>query len=248
MAHDDGKGGYDLDGTLDRDDANLEASGLELAEAPQPPPPKPSLRPASAPPPPTPPLASMRPRPPVAPPTPASTASGPRVLILAAVVAIVAVAGLWMALHRTTVPDLVVNDAEKQPLHLADMRQGHARLLFVFLAPGAYGDATTAFALNTIKAESARRPELFAVAGLVLGMQADADAMRTKMEVPFPVYSLKDAPDPFIVRDFVNAAGMDARRVISGSTALIDDQQRVMFSLTGEDIRKLPEKLAALKE
>lgn len=244
-----GNGDYDEGSAFDRDAANQNPSGLELAEAPAPErPPVHAARPAHNAPPEEPLLRAPARRyvQPAAPPAPASTSSAPRAIRIVAVV-LVAVVAVWFGLRRTTVPDLVVTDAEKNPLHLADLRQGHAKLLIVFMAANSAGDPATGYALSSIKAESARRPDLFALAGFDTGTQADADSIRTKMDLAFPVYSLKDAPNPFAVHDFVKKAGIDPRRIYSGSSLVLDDQQHVLLLLEGDEIEKLPEKLAALK-
>ena len=228
--------GYDLESILDVNLADRAPSGLDLADAP---PARPSPRPPAVVDRAVRPAPQARPSPPVA--------SGSRHTLTYAVGAVLAaavvVAALFLAFRHTSVTDLVVADAERHPMHLADLRQGHPKLLLIFVLPGDY---ITAFVIRSLKA-APPRPDI-AVAGLYVRSQAEAEKLHATLDTSFPIYGLEDAPDPFVVRDFLKSAGINPRRILGGTALLLDEKQNVVLSLEGEDVRSLPEKLLAVKE
>jgi hypothetical protein len=220
---------------------------IELGDVPPP-------RPAPAP------QVMLRPLPP--PPRPAFVAPAPQASSLGATFArisprklgtlaggvIVVLLGLWLWLRPTRLPDLVVADAEGHPLHLADLFQHHERLVLVFVVPG---DQTSPFAMKTVKEQYAAKSGFLGFAGLYWGKQAEAEHYRTEADIPFPVYGLRDTPDPFAVQDFIHKAGVNSivfKGVYGGTTVLVDEQRRVIFHLENDGLRELKDKLAAVTE
>jgi hypothetical protein len=166
-------------------------------------------------------------------------------LALALVASIV---GLWLWLRPLRLPDLTVTDGQGQTLHLEDLHQKRDRLLLIFVVPG---DTLSPFALGVAKEAYATRSNGIGFAALYIGNQPEADQYRAAHALPFPVYGLRDAPDPFLAQDFMKKAGTSTwlwSRVYGGTSLLVDDQQRVVFRLERDEVRKLRDKLAAIAE
>jgi peroxiredoxin len=154
-------------------------------------------------------------------------------------------ATLWWT-RPVKIPNLTLKDAIGQPVTLADMRQQKDTLLLVFFLQNC---PVSRFALSTIKNVYPERSKDVSFAGLLFGNQVEAERFRNESQVPFPVYGLKDAQDPFALQELIKKVGVSSMLVTGvygGTIVVVDDQNRVRLRLEKEDVRKLPEKLAAV--
>ena len=88
-----------------------------------------------------------------------------------------------------------------------------------------------------------------AFAGLFFGSRKQAQKFSAQQNLPLPLFSMKDSPDPLAINELYEEIGFSkgTRKAIYGGTVLLVDPERyVLFKLEKEEIRELPERLADL--
>ncbi len=209
-----------------------------------------------------PPPSAAPPPPPAAPPVPVPAAGpidlGPSspvsadpvrrgTLIKAAALVVVVVSALVWYLRPVDLPNVPFEDASGATVTLDEMRQGKSQMLIVFFMV----DPISKFALDAaVEAYPAKSRET-AFVGLFFGSAAEAEAKRTEMAIPFPVYGARSSKDPFALEAFFKKAGTSrlvGAAMYGGTTLLLDDKNRIVFKLEQEDVKNLPGKLARLKD
>lgn len=164
---------------------------------------------------------------------------------MATLLAAVVLGGVCWWRRPVEVPSIALQDSEGQVVTLADMRGDKDGLLLVFLIPGC---EVSRFSLTVVKDLHAAHSSAVAFAGLFFGNQATAERFRGAEEIPFPVYGLKDARDPFAVQELikkVGVSGLTGAGVYGGTVVLLDSHQRVRLRLEKEEVRELAPKLAS---
>ncbi len=153
-------------------------------------------------------------------------------------------AGVWLYLFLNRpfeLPRLKMKDAQGQVVELEQMYQGRENLLVVFVLPGC---PISEFSLGMLKGLYPRFSEKVAFVGLIHGNYQTANEMREKFELPFPIYGLRDAADPFAVNALFEKVG--GGRITGGTVVVADGDRKAGIVLAGEDLIKLAEKLEDL--
>jgi hypothetical protein len=155
---------------------------------------------------------------------------------------------LWWT-RPVTIPNLVLNDADGQPVKLSEMRQARSKaLVLVFLVANC---PISRFAVTTLKQAYPQQSRDLSFAGFYFGTQADAERFRKAEDVPFPVYGLKDAQDPFALQEMTRKVGVSSMLVTGvygGTVVVIDEENRIILRLEKEGVQKLAEKLAKITD
>jgi peroxiredoxin len=155
-------------------------------------------------------------------------------------------AGFILVNQRDRIPELVLLDSKGKSASLEDIRSGRENLLLVFVLPRCpISRASLAQVSQLLRIYSDR----IAFAGLFFGSRQQAREFQARQSLAFPLFSLKDAPDPFAVNELYEEIGFSkgTRKAIYGGTVLLVDPERyVLFKLEKEEIRELPERLADL--
>jgi hypothetical protein len=203
--------------------------------------------------------APRRPAPPVAPPRAAAWQPAPPPPAsswlqdhLKTIVLAVALGGGGLGLYLwqnrpVAIPDLALKDAAGQLTTLSELRQEKPRLLVVFLMKG---DTLSAFVLNALKELHPAREARMAFVGLVIGSQAEAEAYRAETNAPFPMYGLKDAQNPFQMRELFKKVGVDTiayTGVYGGTVVVVDRENKVLLRMEKEGVQDLAGKLAKFR-
>ncbi|MBW1806657.1 MAG: hypothetical protein JRJ19_04370 [Deltaproteobacteria bacterium] len=144
------------------------------------------------------------------------------------------------------VPDLILIDSGGQPTNLEDMRTGRENQMLVFMMRKC---PISKYSVTIVTQLVARYRHKIAFTGLYFGSRADARKYRDAHKIPFPVYGIKGAPDPLAINELYEEIGDNkgTRKVIYGGTIVFIDQDRyVLFKLSKDEIRELPERLADL--
>jgi hypothetical protein len=160
---------------------------------------------------------------------------------LVILVAFAAAFGGWQAWKaRVPLPRITLQDAQSKSVTLDDMLDGKSRAVFLFLLPGC---GLSRSAMQTAKEAYPEYGDRVAFVGLLMtGNAGSAEAFQKDNELPFPVYALGTASDPFAVKELMDRVGT-WRGVYGGTTVLVDTKRRPLFTGRLEDTRKLPEVL-----
>jgi len=171
-------------------------------------------------------------------------AHGKRIALGALAAALLLGAVLWWT-RPVSLPELVMKGPEGQSAGFVDMRQGKDHLLLVFLIPGCQ---VSLFSLSTLKDLFARFSGKVSFVGLLFGTEAEAVEYQEQNGVPFAVYGLKDARDPFALQEIlkkVGVSGWSGPGIYGGTVVLVDRRNHVRLRLEKEEVRELPARLAA---
>lgn len=158
------------------------------------------------------------------------------------VLAVALIYKMWPA----TLPDMALPNADGEAVRLEAMHEGKEYLVGVFLLNGC---PISKFSLGVVQEQYDKWSTKAAFVGLYFGTKEEAAQFQQDQELPFDVYGLRSATDPFAVNQLIEAAGSSEgmRAVVYGGTVVVIDRDRsVVLRLEKEDVKKLPEELADL--
>ena len=144
------------------------------------------------------------------------------------------------------VPEIVLADGDGNRLGWADLRGDKEHLLLIFVLPNC---PISKFGLEQVAQIYDQYSRSLSFAGLYHGGQDSADSFGQKQALPFPLYGIKNTPDPMAVNELFEAVGSShgMRDVLYGGTILVlDSEHKLLLKLEKEDLRELTEKLESL--
>ena len=144
------------------------------------------------------------------------------------------------------VPEIVLEDGDGNRLGWADLQGDKDHLLLVFVVPRC---PISKFSLEQIAEIQDEYSRSLSFAGLYYGGQDAADSFMQKQELAFPLYGIKNTPDPMAMNELFETVGSahGMRDVLYGGTILVlDSEQKLQLKLEKEDLRELAEKLQSL--
>ncbi|MBN2499105.1 MAG: hypothetical protein JXR96_31240 [Deltaproteobacteria bacterium] len=167
-----------------------------------------------------------------------------KTFIVLLIVIAVGVGGYFFLFGSQKMPGLQVKDADGKVLGLQQLRGDKEYLALVMLIPGCQ---ISQFSSNLIKQHFQRFSPRVAFAGLFYGEITAARKYAEAEELPFPVFGMRDAPDPYAVNELMKLAHASSR-VYGGTVFVVDRDDYMLFYLEQEAVRDLPEKLSDLAD
>lgn len=167
-------------------------------------------------------------------------------ILVVMVIAALGVGGYIYFTQPDEIPNIMLKTSDGRQVDLTAMHEGKAELLMVFLLPNC---PISKFSLGLINQHYPKYSANIAFAGLFFGNQATAEQFKSAQQVPFPVYGIRDAVDPYAVNELIEAVGTShgTRAAVYGGTIVtINEDRKVLFKLEKDEVRQLPEKLADL--
>jgi peroxiredoxin len=168
-----------------------------------------------------------------------------KALLLVAILGVVGY-GIYRYVEPEKIPEIVLIDANGQKLNLDDLFGGKEYLLLVFTLNGC---PISKFATETISEQFDRISGSVAVVGLFFGNQSGADKFQQENSIPYPLFGLRDAPDPMAVNELIEKVGFSSgtRSAVYGGTILLVDRNReLIFKLEKEELRELSKRIDKL--
>ena len=144
------------------------------------------------------------------------------------------------------VPSIMLKASDGSQVDLQAMHQDKDELLMIFLLPKC---PISKFSLDLVNQQYPQYSANMAFAGLFFGNQPAADSFKSDQQLPFPVYGLRDAVDPYAVNELIDTVGTShgtRSAVYGGTIVVVDNDRKILFKLEKDDVRQLPEKLADL--
>jgi hypothetical protein len=154
-------------------------------------------------------------------------------------------AGAWFFfLKPVALPEVTLQAADESSVTLSQIRADRDLLLLVVLMPN---DPASKFSLDQMRPFVEKYPKQAAFVGLVWGHRAAAEQLREEWQIPFDVYGVRDAPDPYAINGLIEAVGVShgTRAAVHGGTLVaIGPENKLLFHLALEDVKQLPDKMA----
>ena len=167
--------------------------------------------------------------------------------ILVVVVLLAAgVGGYFYFSQPDEIPNIILKDSDGNQVDLDAMHQGKEELLLVFLMAKC---PISKFSLELVEQHLPDYSDVVAVVGLYFGSQKTAEQFQADQAIPFPVYGLRDATDPYAINELIEVVGGShgMRTAIFGGTIIaVNSERKVVFKLEKDEVRQLPDKLADL--
>lgn len=166
-----------------------------------------------------------------------------------AIVAIVILAAIgagayFMFLKPVELPELTLLDADGGKVTSTAIRGDAELMLWVFLMPN---DLRSKFSADLLTEHHGQHAGV-QTAGLVFSVGSVAAKLEQDLGTPYSMYGLRDAPDPIALNQLIEAVGVShgTRSAIIGGTILaIDAEDKLVFMLNKDDVKELPDRLAA---
>jgi hypothetical protein len=150
-----------------------------------------------------------------------------KTILIVLVIAAVGIGGYIYFTQPEEIPNIMVKAADGRQVDLDAMYQDHYELLLVFLLPGC---PISQFSVGLVKEQY---PEQF----------------KSEQQIPFPVYGIRDATDPYAVNELIEKVGTShgtRAAVYGGTIVVVNKKHKVLFKLEKDEIKQLPDKLAGL--
>jgi hypothetical protein len=169
-----------------------------------------------------------------------------KTILIVLVIAAVGIGGYIYFTQPEEIPNIMVKAADGRQVDLDAMYQDHYELLLVFLLPGC---PISQFSVGLVKEQYPAYSANVAFAGLFFGNQAAAEQFKSEQQIPFPVYGIRDATDPYAVNELIEKVGTShgtRAAVYGGTIVVVNKKHKVLFKLEKDEIKQLPDKLAGL--
>lgn len=167
-----------------------------------------------------------------------------KVLIAVGAVALAASVGsVAYYLWPEPIPAFQVKNAQGEAVAFDDLFEGKDYMLVIFLLPNCQ---VSTFATGVVNEQYAKYGDRMSFVGLVFGDTGTAQKYGEEHAIDFPVYGLRDTPDPFAVNELIHVVGSAhgmGSAVWGGTVLVVDRDGNVEFQLEKEDIKELPKRL-----
>lgn len=143
------------------------------------------------------------------------------------------------------VPKFQVAGESGQPVEFDELFGDKDYMLVVFLLPSCQ---VSKFSSTVVNEQHAHFSDRMSFVGLIFGNYADGQKYAQTENLSFPVYGLKDAPDPFAVQELVNVVGKAhglGSAIYGGTIVVLDRKGKIVFQLEKESVRDLPKRLGS---
>jgi hypothetical protein len=143
------------------------------------------------------------------------------------------------------VPHFQVAGESGQPVEFEALFDDKDYMLVVFLLPSCQ---VSKFSSTIVNEQHAQFSDRMSFVGLIFGNYADGQKYAQGENLTFPVYGLKDAPDPFAVQELVKVVGKAhglGSAVYGGTIVVLDRKGKIVFQLEKESVRDLPKRLGS---
>jgi len=165
-------------------------------------------------------------------------------LIVAGALALAATVGaVGYYLWPGSVPQFEVHDDEGNPVSFETLFGDRDYMLIVFLLPNC---PASKFASGVVQEQYQEFGDRMSFVGLVFGDQRAADKYTNDHGLTFPVYGMRDAPDPFVMHELIEVVGSAhgmGSAVYGGTVVVVDREGGIEFQLEREEVRDLPKRL-----
>jgi hypothetical protein len=167
-------------------------------------------------------------------------------ILIVLVIVAVGFGGYIFFTQPDEIPKVILKSSDGRQVDLQAMHQGKDELLMIFLLPKC---PISKFSLDLIVQHYPKYSANIAFVGLFVGNQAAAESFESDQQLPFPVYGLRDAVDPYAVNELIGTVGTSrgtSAAVYGGTIVVVDNDRKVLFKLERDEIKQLPDKLADL--
>jgi hypothetical protein len=167
-------------------------------------------------------------------------------ILVVLVIAAIGVGGYIFFTQPDEIPNIMLKSSDGRQVDLAAMHSGKAELLMVFLLPNC---PISKFSMGLVNQHHPQYSANIAFVGMFFGDQATADQFKSTEQLPYPVYGIRDAVDPYAVNELIETIGTShgtRAAVYGGTIVVINEDRKVLFKLEKDEVRQLPEKLADL--
>lgn len=169
-----------------------------------------------------------------------------KTILVVMVIVALGVGGYIFFTQPDEIPNIMLKGSDGRQVDLSAMHAGKAELLMVFLLPNC---PISKFSMDLVNQHYPQYSANIAFAGLFFGNQATADKFKTAQQIPFPIYGIRDATDPYAVNELIETVGTShgtRAAVYGGTIVVVNEDRKVLFKLEKDEVRQLPEKLADL--
>lgn len=164
-----------------------------------------------------------------------------KVLIAVGAIALVSLTGVLTWYYwPEPVPKFQVKNAEGQPVAFDELFDGKDYMLIVFLLPNC---GLSKFSSGVVNEQYAKFGDRMSFVGLVFGTYQTGQQVAKADNLSFPIYGLRDAPDPFVMQELVGVVGGMGSMIYGGTVVVVDRDGDIVFQLEREEVRELPERL-----
>jgi hypothetical protein len=162
---------------------------------------------------------------------------------VALVVIVLALAGFagYKYFWPQTLPNIVLKDNQGKTVDLAAMHNGKRNLVMVVMLPNC---PISRYSLGVVQEQHKLHGGRVAFAGLMFTNQAEAEGFRVTNKLAFPVYGLRDAPDPHLLNAFVKEVGTN-NKIWGGTVLVVDHKGTIEEQLEKEEVKALPQLMAS---
>lgn len=169
-----------------------------------------------------------------------------KTILIVLVIAAAGVGGYIFFTQPDEIPNIMLKGNDGRQVDLEAMHQGKDELLMIFLLPGC---PISKFSLDLVKQHYPSYSANVAFVGLFFGNQPTADKFKSDQQMPFPVYGIRDAVDPYAVNELIETVGTShgtRAAVYGGTLVMVNTDRKVLFKLEKDEVKQLPDKLADL--
>ena len=167
-------------------------------------------------------------------------------ILVVLVLVAVGVGGYIYFTQPDEIPNIMLKASDDRQVNLDAMHQGKEELLLVFLLQKC---PISKFSLDLVKQHHPSYSANVAFVGLFFGKQNAAEQFKSDQMIPFPVYGLRDAADPYAINELIETIGTShgtRAAVYGGTIVVVNTDRKVLFKLEKDEVRQLPDKLTDL--
>jgi hypothetical protein len=150
-------------------------------------------------------------------------------ILIVLVIAAAGVGGYIYFNQPDEIPNIMLKASDGRQVDLDAMHQGKEELLLVFLLPRC---PISKFSLGLVKQHHPSYSANVAFVGLLFGNQTAAEKFKSDQGIPFPVYGIRDAIDPYAVNELIDTVGTShgtRSAVYGGTIVVVNTDRKVLF-------------------
>ena len=167
-----------------------------------------------------------------------------KVLIAIGAVALTATIGsVAYYLWPEPVPAFQVKNQQDEAISFDALFDGKDYMLIVFLLPNC---SVSKFATGVVNEQYGKYADRMSFVGLVFANTDAAQKYANENKIDFPVYGLRDTPDPFAAQELIHVVGSAhgmGSAVWGGTVIVVDRDGNIEFQLEKEQVKELPKRL-----
>jgi len=164
-------------------------------------------------------------------------------LAVGAVALATTVAAVTYYVWPEPIPKFQVKNEQGEAVAFDELFGEKDYMLIVFLLPNC---EVSKFSSGVVNEQYAKFSDRMSFVGLMFGDYATGKTYAEKQQLSFPIYGLRDTPDPFAVQELISVVGSAhgmGSAVWGGTVVVVNRDGDIVFQLEKEDVRDLPKRL-----